>query len=205
MKPSWACYHEGRLIFKYFAWRQFTCFLVFMIPSENTGLIRLIDAAANRAAEGMRAVEDYVRFVLDDGHMTAQWKQLRHDLATLLALVSTDRRCLARGTESDVGTRITTQEEQARADLAATAAANTARVQQSLRSLEEYGKLIDAGLAHGLESLRYRSYTLSSAIETTRESIRRLHGVRLYVLLDGRKSAEEFAQTARALVAGSGC
>ena len=31
---------------------------------------RILDAAANRAAEGLRVVEDYVRFVLDDRHLT---------------------------------------------------------------------------------------------------------------------------------------
>ena len=42
--------------------------------------LRVLDAAANRAREGLRVVEDYVRFVLDDQYLTELCKQLRHDL-----------------------------------------------------------------------------------------------------------------------------
>ena len=49
-----------------------------------------LDAAANRAREGLRVVEDYVRFVLDDRHLTALCKQLRHDLTDALARISAD-------------------------------------------------------------------------------------------------------------------
>ena len=47
--------------------------------------IRVLDASLNRATEGLRVVEDYVRFVLDDRHLTEQLKRLRHDLAAGLA------------------------------------------------------------------------------------------------------------------------
>jgi hypothetical protein len=47
---------------------------------DRAAVLRVLDAAANRAREGLRTVEDYVRFVLDDRHLTGQCKQLRHDL-----------------------------------------------------------------------------------------------------------------------------
>ena len=47
--------------------------------------LRVLDTAANRAREGLRVVEDYVRFVLDDRHLTGLCKQLRHDLSRRLA------------------------------------------------------------------------------------------------------------------------
>ncbi len=40
------------------------------IAPQQTALLRVLDAAANRAREGLRVVEDYVRFVLDDRHLT---------------------------------------------------------------------------------------------------------------------------------------
>ena len=46
----------------------------------DIAVLRVLDAAANRAREGLRVVEDYVRFVLDDRHLTGLCKQLRHDL-----------------------------------------------------------------------------------------------------------------------------
>jgi hypothetical protein len=52
---------------------------------ERIGLLRIVDAAANRAAEGLRVVEDSVRFRLDDRHLTELCKTLRHDLTAAIA------------------------------------------------------------------------------------------------------------------------
>ena len=62
------------------------------------------------------------------------------------------------------------------------------RAEQSLRSLEEYGKLDDSEFARQMEALRYRLYTLEKAIDVGRSSRDRLEGVRLCVLVDGRDS-----------------
>ena len=51
-------------------------------------VLRILDAAANRGREGLRVIEDYVRFVLDDPHLTELCKQLRHDLAAALSPIS---------------------------------------------------------------------------------------------------------------------
>ncbi|MGO9113211.1 MAG: hypothetical protein ACLP9L_28590 [Thermoguttaceae bacterium] len=34
--------------------------------SHQMALLRILDAAANRAREGLRVIEDWVRFALDD-------------------------------------------------------------------------------------------------------------------------------------------
>ena len=79
-------------------------------PSESapppSGVLRMLDAAANRAAEGLRVVEDYTRFVLDDAHLTGAFKELRHELAAVLAGVPgfEEGRFSARDTLRDVGT-----------------------------------------------------------------------------------------------------
>ena len=66
--------------------------------------------------------------------------------------------------------------------------------------MEEFGKLLDAGLAAIFKQMRYRTYTLQRAAEITRDSIQRLAAVRLYVLIDGRRSSEEFERLARRLI-----
>ncbi len=164
------------------------------------GTLRAVDAAANRAREGLRTVEDYVRFVLDDRHLTGLCKQLRHDLAAALGRISTEHRLAARETQADVGTVLATASEQVREDSAAVLTANFTRLQESLRSLEEFGKLLDVAMAAELEQLRYRSYTLQRAVDVTRTSLQRLCRARLYVLIDGRSSPEEFERLARPLI-----
>ena len=39
-------------------------------PGGGADLARILDASANRAREGLRVAEDYVRFVLDDPGLT---------------------------------------------------------------------------------------------------------------------------------------
>lgn len=166
----------------------------------HTSIARVLDAAANRAREAMRVIEDYTRFVLDDLHLTAQLKAMRHELVERLASVPEAVRLAARDTPGDVGTSLTLAGEASRPDLAAVVAANFKRLQEALRSLEEYGKLVSRELGQACESLRYRSYAIERAASATQSSARRLAHVRLYVLVDGRRSAEEFAHLVACLI-----
>ena len=170
------------------------------VPQQQINALRVIDAAANRAREALRVVEDYVRFVLDDRHLTGLCKQLRHDLAAAMGRIPTEHLLAARETQADVGTELTTCSERRRQDTPSVLNANLARLQEALRSLEEFGKLLDGGMAADLEQLRYRTYTLQRAVEITRTSLERLDRARLYVLLDGGSSLEEFERLAGSLV-----
>lgn len=171
-------------------------------PCSLTGIpaLRVVDAAANRAREGLRVVEDYVRFVLDDRHLTERLKQIRHRLTTTLEQIPYSDRLAARETQADVGTSVTLPSEQRRADPSHLLAANFARLQEALRSLEEFSKLANPAMATVMERLRYETYTLQRAVETTARSVERLGRARLYVLVDGRSSVIEFETLVRALV-----
>ena len=168
--------------------------------AESSEVWRILDAAANRAAEGMRVVEDYLRFALDDRHLTYVAKQLRHQLAAAVARLPAEARLGARDTRSDVGATISTSGERSRDDLGHVALANLKRVQQSLRSLEEHSKLVDAETSDGFERLRYETYTLERAIGIGDDSRRRLGAARLYALVDGRDSEQAFSELVTALI-----
>jgi thiamine-phosphate pyrophosphorylase len=162
--------------------------------------MRILDASLNRAGEGLRVVEDYARFVLDDPFLTSQAKSLRHDLADAAASVPANDRHAARDTLHDVGTEVTAAGEERRDSLQQVCTASIKRTEQSLRTLEEYGKLVDGQFAAAMESLRYRLYTLEKAIDVGRSSRERLEAVRLCVLMDGGTSAAEFQALVAALV-----
>jgi thiamine-phosphate pyrophosphorylase len=166
----------------------------------STPLLRLLDAALNRAGEGLRVVEDYVRFVLDDPFLTRELKSLRHELTAASAGISTADRHAARDTLHDVGTAVATPSEQNRSDAWSVCTASLKRAEQSLRSLEEFGKLTDVQFAQSVEALRYRLYTLEKAIDIGRSSRERLDGARLCVLVDGRASVASFEKLVAALV-----
>jgi thiamine-phosphate pyrophosphorylase len=166
----------------------------------DSGVLRVIDAQANRATEGLRVVEDYVRFILNDRHLTDLAKQLRHDLTVALKPFSTTDRLAARQSDADVGATLASPPGSVRHEPADVAAASFKRIQQALRSLEEYTKLDDASPAVLLERLRFQAYTLERAVGITADSTARLADARLYVLLDGRADENPFADLAKSLV-----
>ncbi|HEX5445510.1 MAG TPA: Clp protease N-terminal domain-containing protein, partial [Pirellulales bacterium] len=153
---------------------------------------RVLDAAANRAREAARVVEDYARFVLNDRHLMSCLKELRHCLAAALGRLPADELLAARDTLADVGTAVSCESEMSRPDLANVATANAKRLQEALRTLEEVGKTVDPAMAAELEQLRYRGYTLERAVANTAASLRRLNAARLYVIVDGRANRDGF-------------
>lgn len=152
-------------------------------PPEQVDVARLLDAAGNRAREGLRVLEDYCRFVLDDTFLTRELKQLRHDMTAALRRLPGRTLMEARDTPGDVGTAIATTQERERQSLGDVVQANARRLQESLRTLEEYGKLQAPALGEAFESLRYRLYTLERALLLGSTARQRLAGARLYVLI----------------------
>ena len=154
-------------------------------PAQAVDLGRILDASANRAREGLRVVEDYARFALDDPGLTRRLKEVRHRLAEALAGLDPDLLIGSRDTRGDVGTHIMTASERSRENPRAVLAANFKRTAEALRSLEEYGKLVDVWLAGRFEVLRYDVYTLEKLTLTAAASARALGDARLMVLVGG--------------------
>lgn len=120
---------------------------------------RLIDANANRAAEGLRVLEDIARFTLDHADLAERAKSARHTLRRAVAQLAPDA-ITTRDTAGDVGTTITTPTETDRsAGLADLVSANAKRAQEALRVLEESAKLL-GNPSTELESARYACYDL---------------------------------------------
>ncbi|QDU94278.1 thiamine phosphate synthase [Lignipirellula cremea] len=168
----------------------------------STPIWRILDANANRAAEGLRVIEDYLRFALDDGLLSGGVKNLRHDLAEAISTLPSRELHAARESQQDVGASLATPSEYRRESLPAIAAANFKRAEQSFRALEEYAKPVSVELARKMESLRYRLYTLEKAVSSLEQAGERLADCRLYVLLDGRVDSRAFEQMANQLIAG---
>jgi thiamine-phosphate pyrophosphorylase len=164
-------------------------------------LLRILDANFNRASEGLRVVEEYARFVLDDPALSGECKALRHELtAALHAACSADDLTRARDTSGDVGTAVRTEAEYRRADAVDVVLANTKRVEQSLRVIEEYGKVLSPALGEKAEQLRYRAYTLAKSLGVALFRPQMLAAARLYVLIDGGRDVKTFTSRAQAFV-----
>ena len=151
--------------------------------TDLTDAYRILDAAANRLREGLRVLEDFVRFALDDRHLTERLKTWRHEFTAALRLLNAPALLAARDTEADVGTSVHTPQERHRGSLADVTQAACKRAQEAARTLEECGKLVDRDFAATLGRLRYELYTLEKAILRTHTARERLAECRLYLLV----------------------
>ena len=166
----------------------------------STAILRLLDANGNRAAEGLRVLEDVARFVLDDARIAGLAKELRHTIRQSIPAQAVD----ARDTAGDVGTTLTAAGEMERARPLDLIRANAARVAEALRTSEEGAKLLaDARLAGLLESLRYRLYQLESAL-LARFPAWQLLRVRLYALVDTSLTSDPVGVAAAVARGGAG-
>jgi thiamine-phosphate pyrophosphorylase len=188
-------------------------------------LHRILDAAANRARESVRVIEDYVRFVLNSSGLTQTLKSLRHRLQSILSELPLEQLIAARDTANDIGTVIEAEGEYRRSSPADVLSANFSRLQESLRCLEEFSKIDTPSLSKQLEQLRYESYTVQKELlhkTLPQKTLSRnnqsgghkppdissiissdISEAKLYVLLDCRKNEENFIETVNALIDGA--
>jgi thiamine-phosphate pyrophosphorylase len=125
--------------------------------SKST-LYRILDANLDRAREGLRVIEEWCRFGLNQASLTAECKQLRQTLA----LWHTAEIWASRDTSSDPGTDLTHPQEERRSDMTQVLRVNFCRVEEALRVLEEYGKLHQPQMAADCKQMRYQVYILET-------------------------------------------
>lgn len=128
-----------------------------MIPRNAR---RLLDANLNRAREGLRVLEDTARFVWDARSLFVRFRSARHRLDTLTrrfypSLVD------SRDSVADAGRTIA---ETRRRTPAGLVAANFRRVEEALRVLEEYGKVLSPRSPSGFKRVRFEMYVLEKEV-----------------------------------------
>ncbi|HEX3016029.1 MAG TPA: thiamine phosphate synthase [Desulfobacteria bacterium] len=126
---------------------------------------RMMDANINRVAEGLRVVEDIMRFDREDRQSCMLARDLRHQVRS--AFTTLYPQLLAgRNVATDPGIKVSQEQELdsklSRSDLLL---ANLKRVQEGLRVLEESAHLLgERALAKKIEGLRFAAYSLESLI-----------------------------------------
>ena len=121
----------------------------------DTAVRCLLDANVNRAREGLRVIEDTARFVLHEARASAALRQIRHRLDRLV-------RAHYRGLLSsrDVGhdPGRSNRAVPYRGGIPELLAANFKRCEESLRALEEYGRVLSKGVVTAAQALRFEVY-----------------------------------------------
>lgn len=130
---------------------------------DEKRLLRMLDANFNRAKEGLRVCEDICRFVEDLPAATRSLKDIRHGLTEAVHSFRVGRLILARDIEGDVG-RKSSATELKRQNFGDIFYANSQRVKESLRVLEEAAKLMRVAAAARLKELRYQFYAVEKKV-----------------------------------------
>ncbi|AWI34015.1 thiamine-phosphate pyrophosphorylase [Helicobacter apodemus] len=120
---------------------------------------RILDANLNRLREGIRVIEDMLRYVFNNKNLALKLKKLRHQCKVSLK----ENPLLARDSQNDI-LKLTTQEEMQRTNLQDIMIANFKRTQESSRVLEEILKLYDLEKSQKFKNIRYELYTLEKEI-----------------------------------------
>ena len=127
---------------------------------------------------------------------------MRHDLATVNQTLPKAMLLASRETLRDVGTEISVESETCRLSPRSVVEVNCKRLQETLRSLEEFGKLHRLNLGQQLERLRYRAYTIERSIFLCADARRYLQDVHLCVLVTGSQCAAALDWTVQEAIAG---
>ena len=120
---------------------------------------RVIDANINRTKEGIRVVEDIMRYYFNDIEISLKLKSLRHKSKIDL----TSELLKNRDSTNDV-LRKTTDSELLRESIKSIAIANFKRAQESSRVLEELYKLQNLDCSENFKNIRYELYMLEKDV-----------------------------------------
>ncbi len=165
-------------------------------------IYRILDANFNRAREALRVAEDCGRFALNDPAVTAMAKNLRSELREVYSDMPAAEFITSRDTAGDIGTDLTSPTEATRQNLGDVATAACKRMTESLRTIEEYAKIIAPAQGLRLERMRYDAYTLEQRLVQRLMIGDRFAKVRLYALISAKMCRGSVREAARAAIAG---
>ncbi|MFA4966802.1 MAG: thiamine-phosphate pyrophosphorylase [Candidatus Margulisiibacteriota bacterium] len=130
----------------------------------NDKLFRILDANINRAMEGLRVVEEIVRFILDDKKLTLKIKNLRAELKKIVSKLPKKELLSARASLSDVGGKLYTKSESKRSKTEELFYSNIKRCEEAVRVLEEFSKYVNPKLGKNFKAIRFKLYDLEKQI-----------------------------------------
>ncbi|MCD6257873.1 thiamine phosphate synthase [Candidatus Aerophobetes bacterium] len=167
------------------------------MPSRQS-IYRIIDANLNRAAEGLRVIEDALRFVIEEKKLTEKIKNLRHLLlGEIKNLPENWSLIISRESEKDVGKDL---KEQPREKINELITANFRRVEEAERSLEEYGKLILPSWGEKFRQFRFQTYTLEKEVKVKLK--KRKVDYTLYAITESSLKIEELLEKVKKIIKG---
>lgn len=153
-----------------------------IIRHTPNGWLRALDANANRIREGLRVVEDIVRFSNNDSRTTEAIRELRHQVAKTFRSMNSEVKGwqVQRNSRQDVGNAFSNSSVP-RTSLHDLLAANFKRVQESLRVFEELCSLHLPNYVASFHRFRFEAYRVETAVMA---GFAKQFNAALYVVVD---------------------
>tara|TARA_Y100001968_G_scaffold228266_1_gene211074 strand:- start:827 stop:1879 length:1053 start_codon:yes stop_codon:yes gene_type:complete len=159
-------------------------------PPADNRIAQLIDANLDRAREGLRVMEDWCRFGLKRGDFSIQIKDWRQQLGAHHHNIYRK----ARLTSNDPAMGVSHPLQDVRSTPEAVFIANSCRVQEALRVIEEFTRRTDPKLCEIANKIRYETYEIEIEVLNTTEGMKRrqtLKNCSVYLVTTNTKNLEE--------------
>ncbi len=170
---------------------------------------RVIDANLNRACEGIRVLEDFLRFKFDNLVLTKEARNIRHSLRDTFKDIQKDL-ILARCSDSDIGVEISkVSKDDIKNKELEFIIANFKRCQEALRVIEENLKsnIVENSFyqkSKMVEENRFRIYSLEKKVLSFYDSRKKrvipegIYGITADKFSNGKSNAECVLEMAKA-------
>ncbi len=158
-------------------------------PSDNR-IAQLIDANLDRAREGLRVMEDWCRFGLKRRDFSIQIKDWRQQLGIHHHNIYRK----ARFTSKDPAMGVSHPLQEVRSTPETVFIANSSRVQEALRVIEEFTRITDPKLCEIATKIRYETYEIEIKVLNATEGINKrqiLKDCSLYLITTNIRNLEE--------------
>ena len=157
-------------------------------PSDNR-IAQLIDANLDRAREGLRVMEDWCRFGLKRSDFSIQIKDWRQQLGVHHHSIYRK----ARLTSNDPAMGVHHPLQKIRSTPEAVFTANSSRVQEALRVIEEFTRITDPNLCEVATKIRYETYEIEIKVLNTTEGAKKRQNLKdcsIYLITTNRRDLE---------------
>ena len=158
-------------------------------PSDNR-IAQLIDANLDRAREGLRVMEDWCRFGLKRNDFSIQIKDWRQQLGGHHHKIYRK----ARLTSEDPAMGVSHPLQKNRSTPEAIFIANSSRVQEALRVIEEFTRTTDPKLSEVATKIRYQTYEIEIEVLKMKEGMDNrqiLQNCSIYLITTNKKNLKD--------------
>lgn len=165
------------------------------------GIYRIIDANIDRAREGLRVIEDSLRFVFEKKEFSERLRCLRQEIPSLSSALNIPLSGLiaSRESDKDVGR---SRKEKNRKDIAEIIASNFARVEESIRVLEEYSRILNPKVTGRIKKIRFDLYALQKEIQLSMYRKNLASRLGLYIVTDEEIAKKSHAEIVSEAIKG---